>query len=81
MSKVLTDEQVRELMCRAHLRRYDLPTIAILQDAARLGAEIEREACAKVCEAQPFRSDIQIDVETARTCAVAIRARAGKDGE
>lgn len=46
---VLTDEQIRDL-----LHRYaegDLPMLRdVAQAAARLGAEQERERCAKVCE-------------------------------
>jgi len=44
-----------------------------LEDFAKLVAEHEREACAKVCEEQMQGKSIWI--EGARACSLAIRAR------
>ena len=51
-----------------------------LERFAKLVADKEREACAKVCEGMPLEWQAQpqfarIELLTARDCAVAIRAR------
>lgn len=99
---VLTDEQVSTLIGRAMISSAvntvvcgDSAFRTALQEAARLGAEIEREACAKVCEdiaeahlRSGRYSSVVADhsvraggqVDGAEECAEAIRARAGKEG-
>ena len=67
----MTREDIVRMAKEAGMESFDI--CVELDDFAKLVAQHEREACAKVCEEQMQGKSIWI--EGARACSLAIRAR------
>lgn len=68
---LLSDEQLRALLEQSGSVSFN----ENMQAAARLGAQIERERCAKVCEEVYKPGDWFDGVTICRHCAAAIRSQ------
>ena len=71
------EKRLRELVSRIgerNLTSYN----DVVREAARIGAEIEREECARICDEAAPVFDVPLASTYPRTIAVSIRARGAR---
>ena len=69
----MTQEETIEMAIHAGYNPYEFTTLTTLERFAKLVAEKEREACAKVCDVLAYHPEFASDAT--KLAAMAIRAR------